>query len=48
MIKYKKPQTFELASHIFLIFISAWISDCIHYKMWDEITYPILTATVEI
>ena len=29
----------------------AWISNCIHYNMWDEITYPFLNfngATVEV
>ena len=23
-----------------LTLIPAWISNCIHYKLWDEITYP--------
>ena len=34
-----------------LTFIPAWISNYIHYEMWDEITYPFLNvngATVEI
>ena len=34
-----------------LTLISAWISNYIHYKMWDEIIYPFLNfngATVEI
>ena len=25
-----------------LTLIPAWISNCIHYKLWDEITYPFL------
>ena len=36
---------------LFLILIPAWISNHIHYKMWDEITYPFLnfnSATVEV
>ena len=31
--------------------IPAWISNYIHYKVWDEITYPFLNfngATVEV
>ena len=31
--------------------IPAWISNYIHYKVWDEITYPFLnfnSATVEV
>ena len=31
--------------------ISAWISNYIHYEVWDEITYPFLNfngATVEV
>ena len=34
-----------------LTLIPAWISDRIHYKMWDEIAYPFLIfngATVEV
>ena len=34
-----------------LILIPAWISNHIHYKVWDEITYPFLNfngATVEV
>ena len=34
-----------------LTLIPAWISNHIHYKMWDEITYPFLNfngATVEV
>ena len=34
-----------------LTLILAWISDYIHYEMWDEITYPFLNfngATVEV
>ena len=34
-----------------LTLIPAWISNYIHYKMWDEITYPFLNfygATVEV
>ena len=34
-----------------LTLIPAWISDYIHYKVWDEITYPFLNfngATVEV
>ena len=33
-----------------LTLILAWISNCIHYNVWDEITYPFLNfngATVE-
>ena len=26
--------------------IPIWISDYIHYKMWDEITYPFLNVNV--
>ena len=35
----------------FTIFIPAWISNYIHYNVWDEITYPFLNlngATVEV
>ena len=34
-----------------LTLIPAWISNYIHYKVWDEITYPFLNfngATVEV
>ena len=34
-----------------LTLIPAWISNYIHYKLWDEITYPFLNfngATVEV
>ena len=34
-----------------LTLFPAWISNYIHYKMWDEITYPFLnfnSATVEV
>ena len=34
-----------------LTLIPAWISNYIHYKMWDEITYPFLNfnrCTVEV
>ena len=34
-----------------LTLISAWISNYIHYNIWDEITYPFLNfnrATVEV
>ena len=34
-----------------LTLIPAWISNHIHYKVWDEITYPFLNfngATVEV
>ena len=34
-----------------LTLISAWISDYIHYNVWDEITYPFLNfncATVDV
>ena len=34
-----------------LTLIPAWISNYIHYNVWDEITYPILNfngATVEV
>ena len=34
-----------------LALILAWIRNYIHYKMWDEITYPFLNfngATVEV
>ena len=27
-------------TNIVLALIPAWISDYIHYKVWDEITYP--------
>ena len=27
--------------------IPAWISSYIHYKMWDEITYPFQTLTAQ-
>ena len=30
-----------------LTLISAWMSNYIHYKLWDEITYPILYLTVQ-
>ena len=44
----------ELKSLIYvhgLTLIPAWISNHIHYKMWDEITYPFLNfngATIEV
>ena len=28
---------------IHFLFITAWISNYIDYKVWDEITYPFLT-----
>ena len=34
-----------------LNYIPAWINNCIHYNVWDEITYPFLNfngATVEV
>ena len=34
-----------------LSLIPAWISNCIHYKVWDEFTYSFLNfngATVEV
>ena len=34
-----------------LTLIPAWISNYIHYKEWDEITYPFLNfngATIEV
>ena len=34
-----------------LTLIPAWVSNCIHYKVWDEITYPFLnfnSCTVEV
>ena len=34
-----------------LTLITAWISNHIHYKLWDEITYPFINfngATVEV
>ena len=34
-----------------LTLISAWISNHVHYKLWDEITYPFLNfngCTVEV
>ena len=40
-----------MAMHGTLTLILAWISNYIHYKVWDEITYPFLNfngCTVEV
>ena len=44
----------ETRAHFYqhgLTLIPAWISNNIHYKVWDEITYPFLNfngATIEV
>ena len=41
----------ETYTPIYLALIPAWRNNHIHYKMWDEITYPFLNfkgATVEV
>ena len=36
----KKSSQWPLLLTHALTLIPAWISNCIHYKVWDEITYP--------
>ena len=46
-----QPSVAPFTNMVRLTLIPAWISNYIHYKMWDEITYPFLNfngATVEV
>ena len=45
------PEGAKAPAAMVLTLIPAWISNYIHYKVWDEITYPFLNfngATVEV
>ena len=46
LCEWKQPLGKGVWAHVSTL-IPAWISNCIHYNVWDEISYPSQTSTVQ-